>query len=405
MDQRNLTLRPIIETDKSIRVSTPKKQPNPYFYRTIMQDMWDEWPDDNAVLVGKAGTNLGVRSYSLSDDFYYGYTAGDRFSRVHADNIGTETGIESGPTFEGRIGNVACRTDYKNEVPKYLVEANDKLWFFEGDFATGTPTEVLNFSDYGGATTGWANNYDFDGYGLVLVGQYRGDKSGEPWRVFMSEDFGATWTIAFNIRDIGRGSTPPNEHLHSVRYDPYHDWIWVQSGDGVGRDTFVSNDRGKKWYSLGTIPLMTEIMVFPDHIVIGSDTSDIHGLVFIEKGMVYTLPFEGVGLRPDMLEWQSLHANFQNTSFFTTSNQHGMQRIGKGQMETFVGHTVADGTQAGLIATCDGYNWREIWRVPITGNGGNGIRHVIGPDKNGLCIGTLSGHSKGQFVFKKPTWE
>ena len=408
MDARNYIFGPWLGPDRGLRVTPTVQRPSPAFYRQIEgQRWWDsEGIPQGAVLVGDTprGTSMGgIHSYHPGDDYYYG-RVGNRVARQAASLLGAEDTHELGPTITD--AHLLTRVDRDNSTPKYVCLGGSKLYFFEGEFASGTPIATLDFDDYGGArpSTG-LSQLDADGYGRVWVTQHDADNSKQPWRVFFSEDFGQTWRVIFNANDIFAGEFAGTGHIHAVVYDPYDDLVFVLTGDLGMAQVFVSYDNGVNWFRLfddGVIQF-TEAMVFPEHIALGTDLYSPKGMVFVPRSMIKDRVFRGEPLK--------LHEVFVShlwgtpgtqVPFFTVSNQQGARHIGHPLPSVTIVGTVATSSQTPgyytpLYASKDGYNWFEIARLV---GGHERIARVFGPDSQGIV---LCGGSKS-LAFRAPEW-
>lgn len=100
-------------------------------------------------------------------------------------------------------------------------------------------------------------------------------------RVWFTSDYGATWTLIFDV--AAYFPTATGLHIHSVAYDPFRDRIWITWGDtqtntvGAGNmELIYSDDRGATWtpapaITSGDGAQSTAVTVLPDCIVLGGD--------------------------------------------------------------------------------------------------------------------------------------
>lgn len=427
MDPRNLVWGPKIEANRAQRVVPMPAllRPTPSFLPSIQMDSWAEgaFPEGRMAVGSNAGVGFTyTASYHKTSDYYYGWHAvTKKVMRQSATTLGNLSAVEEGPLLTDPTFPIV-RTDHDDATPRYIFGDGTKIYYAEGEFGPDmTLVEALDFADYGGARVNFSTNWDCDGLGLVLVGQYVSNKADEPWRVFMSEDFGATWRVVFNAADH-IPSFPGNGHIHSVRYDPYSDLIWVSTGDNFDRnEIFVTADRGREWNKVfGSTKTstfqdthaFTELMVFEDHVAAGCDDGMFRGIVVIRKDVLNLRVLNGQPVNRSELDWvYTMQERGTNSPFFTSSNQQGTHGIGTRDSETYVGY-VSHRTRSGLLATKDGIYWREIWRAVMDVPNPpheypEGIRNVQGPDSNGMCVGNISAIPKYphiRFAFKTPTW-
>ncbi len=120
-----------------------------------------------------------------------------------------------------------------------------------------------------------------------------GDQTTKGRYVYWTEDFGATWTLVFDIHTWASGKV--NLHVHSAAYDPWWDRIWVVWGDAQvsgGLDVVYSDDHGATWSQLPGLPTWTtqgagfqSTTVLPREEVVVFGSDPIQGLwVLPRKG-------------------------------------------------------------------------------------------------------------------------
>ncbi len=116
-------------------------------------------------------------------------------------------------------------------------------------------------------------------YGTQTPGS--GDATTSGRYVYFTEDYGATWSLVFDLYTWS-GNTA-GMHVHSAAYDPWWDRLWVAWGDvqmNGKLDVVYSDDHGTTWTQLDALPSTysalgamqsTTVLPRPDYILFGSD--------------------------------------------------------------------------------------------------------------------------------------
>lgn len=149
-------------------------------------------------------------------------------------------GTEAYPSVAKKLGDGSVLAGFKfGEVFKITDEVN------------GTVKKVLDMpAGYIGMDT--ISVYD----NLVLVAEY-GDKAttdnptDAPRRAWISTDYGDNFELFFSVEPR------KDSHIHSIKYDPYQDIIWIAIGDTESSNVFWSINRGISWnrvYEWGECP-------------------------------------------------------------------------------------------------------------------------------------------------------
>ena len=122
------------------------------------------------------------------------------------------------------------------------------------------------------------NHWGLDVYkNIVLLSDYGGKGVNGAKNVYLSTDYGDTFTEIFDLQtEIIEGRPPATEtaHIHTVKYDPFYDRIWLCVGDRPNTATYYSDDLGETWtYVVGSdIVQFTGIQIFEDAVIFGSDS-------------------------------------------------------------------------------------------------------------------------------------
>jgi hypothetical protein len=265
---------------------------------------------------------------------------------------------------------------------------------------TATWTQVL-------ATTGgyiraqWAaamgdDNVRANTSRVVLVGEYggvttaSGDQTLKATRLWISTDYGATWTLILNLATRYPGVA--NLHMHGYAYDPWWDRIWALYGDSLGDgDTsklklLYSDDRGTTWtafpvgvgYSGNGGAQSTTIAALESGLVIGSD--NIPGFFRIgrkgyRKAGSLQLAYAMVGGGGSMFIASKTHIN---------RKQPGAVLLAGWQSQS------AECRSGILISRDGGATLTTLWDDPAMAGGSKGVLNVFGPTWSGKILAHVS---------------
>lgn len=267
------------------------------------------------------------------------------------------------------------------------------LWVSSG-WKTGSPTwskKLTAVSPNSYFASAWSVNIHEN---VVLAAEY-GPKTpvwnGIPTtnpasRVWMSTDYGQTWTLVFNLIDYlinDRGLTNTNDqHLHGVAWDPYWSRIWVTFGDNTNGTVF-SDDLGATWKTANWGPTFQSpwqavgIVCLPDCILFGSDGPP-NGVWRINRSQgkhsgLYA--FEAAWTVPND---QGLLSHLCQ-AIVKISGLGGDTVIFGFGTETKVGKTMA-------VVTRNGWDFYLLWLDDLVLGAGRGIRTIAGPSSHGTLI-------------------
>ncbi|WP_096436476.1 WD40/YVTN/BNR-like repeat-containing protein [Alteribacter populi] len=236
---------------------------------------------------------------------------------------------------------------------------------------------------------------------LVLLGEY-GLKvlPNNSRRVWISTDHGDTFEKIFE-------EAPRDDyHIHSVKYDPYQDIIWLAVGDTINSNVYWSIDRGKNWsrvYEWGECPNQwTAILPLANCVLFLSDNR--HTSVYkwdrnrgiedsisshrnIEIEIAYTISREVFDVEPV--------AHFGCTDYDNSAAYFGFIQLNNARYLPSVVYGTADGDK--YYPVCIDH---EIPSVPS-----GGIRGVAGPNSKGEIVTTVVDGEKNKIVvIKVPEW-
>lgn len=226
-------------------------------------------------------------------------------------------------------------------------------------------------------------------------------------RVWKSKDFGATWSLIFDIVDYGATQGIPYGaalHVHGVTYD--HDWgrIWVAYGDGVGdgkniagagyTQVVYSDDDGATWQKLATPAL------WPNAGAALSQTLQFISIVVFNNSVIFThdlshplapLVYPKTGYRK--LGEPVPGPYYPSAVAGTPRKANRDARI----PAFFCGEAYATQTATtrwGVAVTDDdGFTWSGVYgEIPLQSPAmsSNGFQQILGPTINGKVVATGS---------------
>lgn len=221
-------------------------------------------------------------------------------------------------------------------------------------------------------------SWSLDTYGRVVIAAPYGSKvsSSDMARyVYMSEDYGQTWRIIFDLF-TENGGVGTQAHVHGAAYDPWWDAVWIVSGDFENAANWVSFDRGATWEKLALTHQMTTVYPLPGAIMLVSDMAAPNAIFRIPR----TSP-------------QALHAEIAKM----VDSGNGLTMYGDQMFrlrsipDAPLVMTAEAGSSAGpgcVYVTYDGYTIRELWKDSTT-YVDQGLRTCVGPSVNGVYLGRL----------------
>lgn len=249
---------------------------------------------------------------------------------------------------------------------------NGNVWISSGwatNKVTATFTKTLDFVgsppevSYGAAMASWSA----DAYGPIIVVAEYGPKNGTADMArycYLSEDYGLTWRIIFDLAEKRPGNGSLDAHLHGVCYDPWWDAIWLTQGDNSQRGTWVSYDRGDTWLE---IPVngkqFTTIVAMPECILLGSD---------IGPDGIYRIPRTA----KDAPRIEYAHPVGDGT--FGMIAGGWFRARGLPDAPVLIAASGANNNPGRVWATYDGYTFREVWTDTI-GYQDRGATIAVGP--------------------------
>lgn len=253
--------------------------------------------------------------------------------------------------------------------------------------ATATFAKVLEMQGPDAAVSGsmaW-REFSVDTHGpVVLATEYGVPKAGPSNMaryVFMSEDYGRTWRTIFDLADY---FPETGVHTHAAVYDPWWDAIWLTTGDdptptkGTHAMNLVSWDRGKTWQRVpGFVHQCTTIIALPTCILFVTDKGDPNAIYRIPRTTRDSLRAELAYVLSDAAEITAYGTSaFQSRTVPDAPVLFGLQ-------------TDVTPHPGRIVATYDGYDFREVWRDTAT-YAHRGVLNVLGPLRDGKILAHVS---------------
>lgn len=210
--------------------------------------------------------------FGFLDGYVYGFT-GKTIQRVDLSTKTLETFYtDSTVNISGAClldnGNIVfCGTLGENICKIYLLKngtAVEKMDFYNEEYDMKlTPNSAFSYHAEGSK---------------VIVCEYNGSK--EPisgYHAYLSNDYGETWSLLFDLESLMHDPSTRNFHLHSCVYDKYGDMFWACSGDNSTIDQNWYSLDGTNWYpcSYRVSVKATEIVPTKDYVLFLSDNGTV----------------------------------------------------------------------------------------------------------------------------------
>ena len=224
---------------------------------------------------------------------------------------------------------------------------------------------------------------------IILLAEY-GPKQGQPdvlpgehaRYVYLSTDYGRTWSTIFDLDTDVPHDAADGHHVHGVAWDPYWDRIWITWGDNDNGVAY-SDDLGETWqvayYWDKPQGKMQAVGIVPMErcILFGSDDTP-NGVYRINRSEgknagAYTLEV-AYRINDSTSRTHLCHAPYLSST--------GVAYFPFG-MEDVAGYPC-------IAATRDGYTWETIWTSDYHTPAGRGLRRVLGPTIRGNLIATAN---------------
>lgn len=222
---------------------------------------------------------------------------------------------------------------------------------------------------------------------VVVVGEY-GPKIGTAGAtdaaryVYLSRDYGQTWTLIYDLLDNPDLASTTGIHLHGVAYDPYWDRIWVTYGDAENGTVF-SDDFGATWHTAHHSSYVSGqhqvvgILPMPKCVLFGSDGPP-NGVSRIDRS-------QG---KHDGEYTMTAAYQLDESSSITILCQSVWRARRLGDDAPGVLAFTAGETGPGpwrVLVTPDGYTWHEAW-TDDTDTQANAPGTAFGPTSSGGIV-------------------
>jgi hypothetical protein len=271
-------------------------------------------------------------------------------------------------------GEVLVMSSYGTDAGQIFVSSG-----FAADPSTATFTSTLEAT--GSTTARFTNGWSVDTYGPLVVAAEYGPKASSTDMaryVYLSQDYGRNWSTIFDL--VEQTGESANAHLHGVCYDPWWDAIWVCSGDSTeATGVFVSFDLGESWTEVAGAHKSTTVIALPNCILFGTDAASSNG--------VYRIPRTS----KRYLSMELAYAIDANSSLTVVGQQTFRSRRTPDApvLMSYLTSDVVSGPGR-LVATYDGYTFRQVWTDQGQSYTLNGLYSMVGPSTVGSFYGRLS---------------
>lgn len=335
---------------------------------TVDEDVtsWPLWLCHDRDLILGASSALGGVAYSTDEAASWSSVGGATLSAA-----GGVIGVRQMDN-----GEVIVSTPYGGGV-------GGKLWVSSG-FSDGPvgATFTSTLTATGSTTARFTNGWSLDTYGpLVLAAEYGPKAAANDMAryLYLSQDYGQTFTTIFDLyNETGYGV---EAHLHGVAYDPWWDAIWLLSGDDTATDgptaTWVSFDLGESWTKITDNAKSTTIIPMPNCVLFGTDSAP-NGIYRIPRTSKRYLKGELAYAIDDEI----VISHVSQMAF------RGRATIDSPALFTFLTAGVTSGPGR-LVATYDGYTFREVWNDTGESYNGQGLYSMVGPTLAGNYLGHI----------------
>lgn len=339
---------------------------------------WDVAPDGKHMLgVASSGSHLGRVAWSTDSGATWTDSA----------NLWTPAGTSAGwYAGDGEIILRAGIVTGGSPLPGALYKSSG--WAVNP--ATATLTRVLTANNLGGGNDVYFGSYaNRRAYGKIIVASEYGPKvsaTDMARYAYLSSDYGATWRTIFDLYTYGVSAWPgwdgSSAHIHTVTFDPYWDCVWVATGDANGTvkaTTLVSFDwraPSPTWQKVYDQHQFTVIVPMPGCVLFVTDqgTAALDG---IGNGVMRLRRTGRDSAAVNGLEVAKQYDAAVNQSIIgATWTRHPW--IPDAPTLIALGETATSGPTGRILATYDGFIFKELWTAVDTGTLG-GLSDLVGP--------------------------
>lgn len=257
-------------------------------------------------------------------------------------------------------------------------------WSFGDDTIAAGTSRIGLAAEYGGQTTG------------------SGDQTAKARRVYLTQDYGATWTPILDLYTRYGSGTVTNMHVHWAGYDPYWKRIWVLIGDNPLAEGYAnypiiySDDLGATWTAVPAVApnidpangyfQSTTAAFLPDSILFGHDVAP--GLMRINRAAYRTI---------GTIQQTAYPAGHSTNSFIAAGMHQNRRQQGAPVLAGLLSqNTYCPGAIYGSVD--GGATMLKLWQDDLSTNTVL-VSNVYGPTFNGKIVAAIqNGGSYYQFV-------
>ena len=320
-------------------------------------------------------------------------------------------GVTWNPIFTingGEFGNIIEELDNGELLLSYSVYGDEprmrRIYVTDGyDFGRGASPTLVEVLSSTREKNYWNSNWGCNIYGNIILlteygrkydpaktpdGSWTNVQGGNARYVWMSTDFGKTWTVIFDLNLVTSGV---GVHMHSAVYDYVWNRIWVHFGDAAfnRNGMLYSDDLGKTWtWALQTnAPFInwnqsTSTVVLPDCILFGSDSAP-NGIYRLDRSQGKT-PINGYYEVEVAYKIPDTSDTLLNSVCYKAVQAKFIPN-----MPYLFGFAPESMPSKGcIIATYDGYTFFEVWQDSEVRGVGYGIRQLVGVTPQNEIIAT-----------------
>jgi hypothetical protein len=327
--------------------------------------------------IDSATLNGMCPSFMDRDGVFYGGT--NTGNIVKTTDFVTSTVINTG--IDSATYGVTRFSGITTTLTGRIIVGTENGYVFVSDESGANFTQKFHFTNGKWRCSG--NHYQYDN--VILIGSY--EVIPDACEVYLSLDYGATWTKIFDQTDVLRYDPAVRLHNHGLLYDPYDSRIWVTTGDIAHYNTYYSDDWGVTWTAVydGTLaaPQMGALYIVPFaygtfHLYnqdyncwlprdYNTFRKPIQKEVFSDP-QKYNFPYYGIHIK---------------TELAGQGYPRGFNHVMVAEYDFLDTYMFATNDESCIMASQNGLQWYEIYRHPVRLPEGDGFAsHPLGPAKN-----------------------
>lgn len=281
---------------------------------------------------------------------------------------------------------------------------------FAANPATATWTKVLDSSGAACYFRGEWTLHPWTSSGpIVIVNEYGVQTAGGagPYatKVWLSTDYGSTWTVVFDLLTKFPGQNVL--HMHASAYDPYWDRLWVTHGDATGtgqNGIYYSDDRGATWTAV------------PGSVNTTNLTGQVTTIAILENCILFHC--DGVPAAITRIGRRGYRQMSALTPVHMIRGGTGGQALGFQMWQTKAipgspllmcnenGANTSNPGSGSVIATHDGLKFFEVYRDAVATGAHQGFLNCVGPTITGKIVGVITDSRQAnasRFVAQMPS--